>query len=99
MGFSLLGLALGFFLSLIGVLIAYVIAGTDKRSRVTCCSGLMTTQLILGIMNPIVMVIVAIFIAAEKLLPRPAITARLGGIAAIVAGIAVSVHWITVNYS
>jgi hypothetical protein len=34
-GFSLLGLALGFFLSLIGVLIAYVIAGADKRSRVT----------------------------------------------------------------
>jgi hypothetical protein len=34
-GFSLLGLALGFFLSLLGVLIAYVIAGADKRSRVT----------------------------------------------------------------
>jgi hypothetical protein len=34
-GFSLLGLALGFFLSLVGVLIAYVIAGADKRSRVT----------------------------------------------------------------
>ena len=34
-GFSALGLALGFFLSLIGVLIAYVIAGADKRSRVT----------------------------------------------------------------
>jgi hypothetical protein len=34
-GFSFLGLALGFFLSLLGVLIAYVIAGADKRSRVT----------------------------------------------------------------
>jgi hypothetical protein len=34
-GFSALGLALGFFLSLLGVLIAYVIAGADKRSRVT----------------------------------------------------------------
>ena len=33
-GFSAIGLALGFFLSLIGVLIAYVIAGADKRSRV-----------------------------------------------------------------
>src|SRR5690242_11458059 len=34
-GFSLAGLLLGFFLSLVGVLIAYVIAGADKRSRVT----------------------------------------------------------------
>jgi hypothetical protein len=34
-GFSGIGLALGFFLSLLGVLIAYVIAGADKRSRVT----------------------------------------------------------------
>jgi len=33
-----------------------------------CCSALMTTQLILGIMNPLVMVVVAIVIAAEKLL-------------------------------
>lgn len=34
-GFSLTGLLLGLFLSLLGVLIAYVIAGADKRSRVT----------------------------------------------------------------
>jgi hypothetical protein len=34
-GFSLVGLLLGLFLSLLGVLIAYVIAGADKRSRVT----------------------------------------------------------------
>lgn len=34
-GFSLVGLLLGLFLSLIGVLIAYVIAGSGNRSRVT----------------------------------------------------------------
>jgi hypothetical protein len=34
-GFSLTGLLLGLLLSLLGVLIAYVIAGSDKRSRVT----------------------------------------------------------------
>lgn len=59
-----------------------------------CCSALMTTQLILGIMNPLAMVVVALVIAAEKLLPRPDITARLGGIAAIVAGIMMTVHWV-----
>jgi len=34
-GFSLTGLLLGLLLSLLGVLVAYVIAGSDKRSRVT----------------------------------------------------------------
>jgi predicted metal-binding membrane protein len=51
-----------------------------------CCTAPMTIQLTLGIMNPIVMVIVSIIIAAEKLLPKPGITARLVGLAAIVAG-------------
>ena len=55
----------------------------------------MTSQLILGIMNPLVMIMVAIVIAAEKLLPRPDVTARLGGIAAIVVGIMMTVHWVT----
>lgn len=52
-----------------------------------CCAAPMTIQLALGIMNPLVMTAVAIVIAAEKLLPRPEITARLVGIAAIFAGI------------
>jgi predicted metal-binding membrane protein len=52
-----------------------------------CCAAPMTVQLAIGIMNPFVMIIVAIAIAAEKLLPRPEITARLVGIAAIFAGV------------
>jgi predicted metal-binding membrane protein len=48
----------------------------------------MMILLALGIMNPFVMIVVAIVIAAEKLLPRPAIVARLVGILAIIAGIA-----------
>jgi predicted metal-binding membrane protein len=48
-----------------------------------CCAAPMTIQLALGIMNPLVMIVVAIVIAAEKLLPRPEITARLVGVAAI----------------
>ena len=53
-----------------------------------CCAAPMTIQLALGIMNPLVMIVVAIVIAAEKLLPRPAIVARLVGISAIIAGVA-----------
>jgi hypothetical protein len=48
----------------------------------------MTIQLALGTMNPLVMIVVAIVIAAEKLLPRPAIVTRLVGISAIIAGVA-----------
>jgi predicted metal-binding membrane protein len=53
-----------------------------------CCGAPMTIQLALGIMNPLVMIVVAIVIAAEKILPRPDIIARLVGISAIIAGLA-----------
>jgi len=53
-----------------------------------CCTAPIMIQLALGVMNPLVMVGVAIVIAAEKLLPRPEIVSRLVGVAAIVAGVA-----------
>jgi predicted metal-binding membrane protein len=59
----------------------------------TCCATLMTVQLVLGIMNPVVMLVVSIVIAAEKLLPRPEIITRLVGIAAIFAGITMISRW------
>jgi predicted metal-binding membrane protein len=46
-------------------------------------------MLTLGMMNPLVMVAIALVIAAEKLLPRPELIARLLGVAAIVAGLTV----------
>jgi len=57
-----------------------------------CCAAPTTIQLALGIMNPLVMIVVAVIIAAEKLLPRPAIVARLVGIWAIIAGVATTIH-------
>ncbi len=63
----------------------------------TCCSALMTTQLVLGIMNPVAMIVIAILIAAEKLLPRPAVTARFSGIIAIATGIQIIIQWATVQ--
>jgi hypothetical protein len=45
-------------------------------------------MIVLGMMNPLVMIVVAIVIAVEKLLPRPAIVALLVGISAIIAGVA-----------
>jgi Predicted metal-binding integral membrane protein len=52
-----------------------------------CCAAPMTVQLVLGIMNPVVMIGVAMVIAAEKLLPRPALVARFVGASTIVAGV------------
>ena len=49
----------------------------------------MMILLTLGMMNPFVMVGVAIIIAAEKMLPRPEIVAQLVGLATIITGIAI----------
>jgi predicted metal-binding membrane protein len=57
-----------------------------------CCAAPMTIQLALGIMNPLLMIVIAMIIAAEKLLPRPEITGRLVGIAAIIAGIIMAIN-------
>ena len=53
-----------------------------------CCAAPMMMLLALGIMNPLLMLAVALIIASEKLVPRPAITVQLVGISAIIAGIA-----------
>jgi predicted metal-binding membrane protein len=59
------------------------------KQGVACCvcsAAPMMIQLILGIMNMFVMIIVAIIIAAEKLLPWPAVTTRAVGMVSIIAG-------------
>src|SRR6266545_2928022 len=53
-----------------------------------CCAAPTVVLVVLGMMNPLVIVGVAIVIAAEKLLPRPEIVARLVGISTIIAGVA-----------
>jgi len=52
-----------------------------------CCTIPMAVQLVLGIMNPLVMLIVALVITVEKLLPRPDITVRFVGFGIIILGV------------
>jgi predicted metal-binding membrane protein len=52
-----------------------------------CCAGPTMILVVLGMMNPLVIVGVTLVIAVEKILPCPEITARLVGIAAIVGGV------------
>jgi predicted metal-binding membrane protein len=61
-------------------------------SCAVCCSGHMIALLALGGMDPLVMIIVGAVIAAEKLLPHPERTSRIAGIAAIVAGVVITVR-------
>lgn len=52
-----------------------------------CCAAPMLILTVLGMMNPFVIIGIAVIIAAEKILPQPGISARLVGVTAIVAGI------------
>jgi predicted metal-binding membrane protein len=59
-----------------------------------CCAAPMAIQLVIGIMNPLLMIAVSLGISAEKILPRPAIAVVVIGIAAIVAGLATVAGWL-----
>src|SRR6266568_8936154 len=52
-----------------------------------CCAAPTMILVVLGMMNPFIIIGVAIIISAEKVLPRPAIVVRLVGIVAIMAGV------------
>jgi predicted metal-binding membrane protein len=54
-----------------------------------CCWALMTLFVVVGVMNVAAMVVLAAVVLAEKLLPHGELVARLAGVAAFVAAIAV----------
>ena len=56
-------------------------------SCVICCSGPTLILLALGMMNPAVIVLVTAVIAMEKLMPKPELIVRLGGIIAVIVGL------------
>jgi predicted metal-binding membrane protein len=57
-----------------------------------CCAAPMTIMIVLGMMNPLLMIGIAMIIAAEKILPRPEVVARIVGVVTLVAGIIVTVR-------
>lgn len=70
--------------------------GLGCKQGITCCtcsSGLMIMQLVLGVMNPVVMVAIALAVAIEKLLPYPVIAVRLFGLTSIIIGVSFTTHW------
>lgn len=64
-----------------------------------CCFAPMLLLVVLGMMNPFVIIGVAAVIAAEKILPRPGLIARLVGIIPIVAGVLITIHKLNFNLS
>jgi predicted metal-binding membrane protein len=61
-------------------------------SCAVCCSGLMLAMVVLGAMDVTVMVVVAVLIALEKIIPRPEWIVRISGAAAVAIGAAMIVH-------
>ena len=61
-----------------------------------CCAAPTMILLVLGMMNPWVIVGVAIIIAAEKLLPWPEMVTRFVGVAALAAGASIIVQKLSV---
>jgi len=59
---------------------------------VGCCWALMLIQLVLGVMNLAVMVIVGVVIALEKLISRGELVARISGSVAILCGFALAIR-------
>jgi len=57
-----------------------------------CCAAPMLILVVLGMMNPFVIIGVAIVIAAEKILPQPEFVARFVGLITIVAGVCLTIH-------
>jgi predicted metal-binding membrane protein len=55
-----------------------------------CCVAPMVALLVLGSMNLLVMVLIAVVIAMEKLMPNPKLFVRIFGVVAVVAGIAMT---------
>jgi predicted metal-binding membrane protein len=57
------------------------------------CSSLMLIQIVLGMMNLVVMAVIALVIAMEKMLPRGIAVARVAGVITIAAGVALLLGW------
>jgi predicted metal-binding membrane protein len=57
-----------------------------------CCAAPTMILVVLGMMNPLVIVGVAVIIATEKLLRRSEIVVRFVGVTAIIAGITTAIH-------
>jgi predicted metal-binding membrane protein len=56
---------------------------------VGCCWALMALLFVVGVMNLLWIAVIALFVMAEKILPRGELLGHIGGVALVTAGIAV----------
>ena len=59
---------------------------------VGCCWVLMALLFVAGVMNLLWVAVIALFVMAEKLLPKGELIARISGVALILAGAAMAAH-------
>jgi predicted metal-binding membrane protein len=58
---------------------------------VGCCWALMALLFVVGVMNLLWIAVIALFVMAEKILPRGELLGNIGGVALVTAGIAVMI--------
>ena len=59
---------------------------------VGCCWVLMALLFVAGVMNLLWVAVIALFVMAEKMLPKGELIARISGVALILAGVAMVAH-------
>jgi predicted metal-binding membrane protein len=69
---------------------AFVMGLRHGAYCVGCCWVLMALLFVAGVMNLLWVAVIALFVMAEKLLPRGELIARVSGVALILAGVAMA---------
>jgi predicted metal-binding membrane protein len=71
---------------------AFVMGLKHGAYCVGCCWVLMALLFVAGVMNLLWVAVIALFVMAEKMLPKGELIARISGVALILAGVAMAVH-------
>jgi predicted metal-binding membrane protein len=71
---------------------AFVMGLKHGAYCVGCCWVLMTLLFVAGVMNLLWVAVIALFVMAEKMLPKGEFIARISGVALILAGVAMAAH-------
>jgi predicted metal-binding membrane protein len=71
---------------------AFVMGLKHGAYCVGCCWVLMALLFVAGVMNLLWVAVIALFVMAEKMLPKGELIARISGVALILAGVAMAAH-------
>jgi predicted metal-binding membrane protein len=71
---------------------AFIMGVRHGTFCVGCCWFLMALLFVAGVMNLLWVAVIALFVLAEKILPKGDLLARVAGVALVIAGAAMIAH-------